>query len=157
LKTSFAVNPTSIFVTIVLTALATYFLTTQFSVPVKEDIPREIKTAQSTSPALETGKTTGRLGSVDTLLIGLKQRLEAQQDDIDGWILLSKSYYHINRLVEANEAFEKAKALGYAGNWMPLPRIDSFMGQESTSQKLRALANFRDNKIGEDAGQIDAQ
>ena len=146
---SFAVNLTSILVTVVLTALGTYFLTTQFSAQAEQSVSREIKTAQSTPPAVVTEKSTERLEPVDALLVGLKQRLETQKDDVDGWVLLSKSYYHLNRLEEANEAFEQAKALGYAGSWMPLPRIDSFMHQESSSQKLKALANFRDNKIGE--------
>jgi len=74
-------------------------------------------------------------------LVGLKQRLEAQPDDVDGWILLSKSYFHLNRREEAEEAFEKAKALGYTGSWQPLPRIDSF------SQNSSSAINFRDYKI----------
>ncbi len=150
---SFAVKLTSILVTVVLTALGTYFLTTQFSAPAEQDVSREIKPAQSTTAAVVTEKSTERLEPVDALLVGLKQRLETQKDDVDGWVLLSKSYYHLNRLEEANEAFEKAKALGYSGNWMPLPRIDSFMHQESSSQKLKALGNFRDNKIGENSSQ----
>jgi cytochrome c-type biogenesis protein CcmH/NrfG len=153
LNKSFAVKLTSILVTVVLTALGTYFLTTQFSAPAEQDVSREIKTAQSTTPAVVTEKSTERLEPVDALLVGLKQRLETQKDDVDGWVLLSKSYYHLNRLEEANEAFEKAKALDYSGDWMPLPRIDTFMHQESSSQKLKALGNFRDNKIGENSSQ----
>ena len=149
----FTVNLTLILSTVVLTALGTYFLTIQFSAPAEQDISNRTKTVQSSTPEVATEKAAEKIEPVDVLLVGLKQRLEAQKDDVDGWILLSKSYYHINRLEEANEAFEKAKALGYAGNWMPLPRIDSFMDQGSSTQKLKALANFRDNKVGEDANQ----
>jgi len=67
-------------------------------------------------------------------LVGLKQRLEKQQDDVDGWVLLSKSYYHLNRWQQANEAFERARALGYTGSWQPLPRIDSFSQGGLSSQ-----------------------
>lgn len=76
---------------------------------------------QSIASFPKPGKPTTQLGSVDVLLVKLKHRLEIEPDDVDGWVLLSKSYYHLSRLSEANEAFEKAKALGYTGNWEPLP------------------------------------
>ncbi len=69
------------------------------------------------------------LASVEKMLIGLEQRLDTNADDVDGWVLLSKSYYHMKRWKEARAAFEKAKALGYAGPWQPLPPIDSSGGQ----------------------------
>ncbi|MCP4187546.1 MAG: hypothetical protein GY763_08085 [Gammaproteobacteria bacterium] len=124
-----------IFVVIVLAALGGYFLIMQLA------------TSEIETPTSKTQKPTKRLESVNVLISRLKQRLETQKDDVNGWILLSKSYYHLNRLEEADQAFGKAIALGYAGNWKPLPRIDSFMHLESSTQKLKELANFRDNKI----------
>jgi cytochrome c-type biogenesis protein CcmH/NrfG len=153
LNKPFAVNLTAISVTVVLTALSTYFLTTQFSGPAEQDVSREVKTTQSITPAIVTEQPAERIEPVDALLVRLKQRLETQKDDVDGWVLLSKSYFHLNRMEEANEAFEKAKALGYVGSWMPLPKINSFMHQETSSQKLKGLANFRDNKVGESSSQ----
>jgi cytochrome c-type biogenesis protein CcmH len=99
----------------------------------------------TTTPGKQDSATD--LESVDVLLVGLKQRLEAQPDDADGWVLLSKSYYHLNRLEEAKAAFEKAKALGYTGSWQPLPRIDSF------SQNSSSAINFKDYKTNQDSAQ----
>ena len=130
-----------------LTAAVTYFATTRLSSPVERDLMSEFK---ATPPVTSTPGNQGaatEIGSVDVLLVGLKQRMEAQPDDVDGWILLSKSYYHLNRWKEAEAAFERAKALGYTGNWQPLPRIDSF------SQNSSSSINFRDYKINEDNNQ----
>jgi hypothetical protein len=133
-----------ILVAMTLTAVATYFATTRLSSPVERDLMSEFKAAPPVTPA--PGTVTPALGnqeaataieSVDVMLVGLKQKLEAQPDDVDGWVLLSKSYFHLNRLEEAKAAFEKAKALGYNGNWQPLPRIDSFSQNSSSSINLR--------------------
>jgi cytochrome c-type biogenesis protein CcmH len=109
-----------------------------------------------TSTSVNQDSATG-LESVDVLLVGLKQRLEKQPDDVDGWILLSKSYYHLNRLKEAKAVFEKAKALGYTGNWKPLPRIDSFSQSIFSSQSLSSSGSFKDYKIGENITQTKNQ
>ena len=133
-----------------LTAVVTYFATTRLSNTVERDLMQEFKATPpvTATPAKQDSATD--LDSVDVLLVGLKQRLEAQPDDVDGWVLLSKSYYHLNRREEAEAAFDRAKALGYTGSWQPLPRIDSF-GQNSSS-----TINFRDYKINEDSPQAAA-
>jgi len=130
-----------------LTAVATYFATTHLSSPVERDLMSEFKAAPPVTPTPgDQGSATG-IESVEVMLVGLKQRLEAQPDDVDGWVLLSKSYYHLNRLEEATAAFEKAKALGYTGNWQPLPRIGSF------SQNGSSSINLRDYKTGQNINQ----
>ena len=83
------------------------------------------------------------------LLIGLKQRLEIKSDDVDGWVLLSKSYFHLNRLNEANEAFEKAKTLGYSDNWKPLPQISSASQQNYSSQNTPAEEGIGSSEQGD--------
>ena len=83
--------------------------------------------AAQSAPAAQPA--AAELGSVADMLEGLKRRLQNDADDVDGWILLAKSYYYLNRQAEAREAFDQALAAGYAGVWKPLPRIDSAMGQ----------------------------
>jgi cytochrome c-type biogenesis protein CcmH len=133
-----------------LTAVVTYFATTRLSDPVERDLMSEFKATPPVTSTPANQDSAANLGSVDVLLVGLKQRLEAQPDDVDGWVLLSKSYYHLNRPEEAEAAFEKAKALGYTGSWQPLPRIDSF------SQNSSSSINLRDYKIKSGNGQADA-
>ena len=139
----------SIFVALTLGALGMYFVTNQLSKPVEKDLMQEFKAAPTASATATTDKQDSATGvaPVDELLLGLKQRLKSEPNDVDGWVLLSKSYYHLKRTQEAEEAFEKAKALGYRGSWQPLPRIDSF------SQSSSSAINLRDYKINTDSAQ----
>jgi len=133
-----------------LTALVTYFATTRLSNTVERDLMQEFKATPSVTATPARQDSATDLESVDVLLVSLKQRLEAQPDDVDGWVLLSKSYYHLNRREEAEAAFDKAKALGYTGSWQPLPRIDSF------AQNSSSAINLRDYKIKENNNQASA-
>jgi hypothetical protein len=141
---------TAILVAMTLTAVVTYFATTRLSNPVERDLMSEFKATPPVTSSLGKQDSATDLEPVDVLLVGLKQRLETQPDDVDGWVLLSKSYYHLDRREEAEAAFEKAKALGYTGSWQPLPRIDSF------SQNSSSSINLRDYKINEDDNQAGA-
>jgi hypothetical protein len=140
----------AILAAITLTAVVTYFATTQLSNPVERDLMQEFKATPSVTATPGKQGSVTDLKPVDVLLVGLKQRLEAQSDDVDGWVLLSKSYYHLNRSEEAEAAFETAKALGYTGSWQPLPRIDSF------SQNSSSSIDFRDYKINKDNDEASA-
>jgi hypothetical protein len=147
----------SIIVAVVLVTLGAYFAIVQLSAPAEQDLMSDFKASQPITATSNSQASNAGLASVDLMLVGLKQRLETQPDDVDGWVLLSKSYYHVNRWKEAEAAFEKAKALGYTGSWQPLPRIDSFSQNGSTSQKFDSSINFRDYKINEDVDQAKSQ
>ena len=147
----------SILGTLTLLALGMYFAVTQFANPVEPNLMSDFKTSQPLTSSSGSSEATASLAPVDELLLGLKQRLESQPNDVDGWVLLSKSYYHLNRLKEADEAFEKAKALGYRGSWQPLPRIDSFSQNSVSSQKFTSTINIRDYKIDGEANQSNGQ
>ena len=62
---------------------------------------------RATSAAAESS-----LGSVESMVDSLATRLENEPDDADGWILLARSYQHIDRPAEALVAYERAQALG---------------------------------------------
>ena len=64
-----------------------------------------------------------RLGSVAEMLAGLEQRLQADGGQAGDWLLLAKSYYHLDRQPQAREAYQRALAMGYSGDWAPLPNI----------------------------------
>jgi hypothetical protein len=131
-------------------------------------VPSEDKDfANSDVTAIDTIPTqieadTPKLDSVESLLTGLEGRLKDEPSDIGGWILLSKTYLHLNRWQQANEAFTTAKDLGYAGDWQPLirsgstdlsifsfdstaPKIDFNRYQSSSSSNL--LLNLDNEKI----------
>lgn len=65
----------------------------------------------STSSASGDRSSKGT-ASVASLVDGLKERLEQEPNDADGWILLARSYEHIGRRSEATAAYDRAKALG---------------------------------------------
>ena len=141
----------SIFVALTLGALVMYFVTSQLPKPVERDLMQEFKAAPTASATTGNQDSNTGVAPVDELLLGLKQRLQSQPNDVDGWVLLSKSYYHLNRGQEADAAFQKAKALGYRGSWQPLPRIDSF------SQNSSSVINLKDYKINTDSVQATSQ
>lgn len=58
------------------------------------------------------GKTSTSVASVASMVQGLRERLEKEPDDADGWVLLARSYEHLGQHQEALAAHERAKALG---------------------------------------------
>ncbi len=65
---------------------------------------RPVSTASS--PATEN------IASVASLVSGLEERLKADPADAKGWLLLAKTYSHLNRPEDAAMAYEKAVNLG---------------------------------------------
>ena len=148
----------SLLAALTLAAIGLYFVITLSSSPAEQqDLMSQFKAPQAPPPAPGVKDSSTGVAPVDVLLVGLEQRLESQPDDVDGWVLLSKSYYHLNRMAQAQSAFEKARALGYAGNWQPLPRIDSFSQNSASSQKFTSTLNIRDYKIEREGNQPNGQ
>jgi hypothetical protein len=60
-----------------------------------------------------TGNQSAKpVGSVASMLDGLKARLEQEPDDAGSWLLLAKSYQHLGLAAEADSAYDRARALG---------------------------------------------
>lgn len=59
-----------------------------------------------------TSSTTKSVGSVASMVDGLSKRLESNPDDGKSWLLLARSYKHLNRISDAQAAYENAAALG---------------------------------------------
>jgi len=68
--------------------------------------------ANGSSTSARSGQSARSLASVDSLVDGLESRLQDQPDDAGGWLLLARSYHHLNRHAEALDAYERAQALG---------------------------------------------
>jgi cytochrome c-type biogenesis protein CcmH len=122
--------------------LAVYFSTRDSATPAAyqmDDFLALKPMAASTQPPPDAAP---QLGSVAEMLEGLKQRLQRDTDDVDGWVLLAKSYYYLDRQAEAREAYDKAVAAGYTGAWKPLPSIDSAMQQIDSPPGTSSEINF---------------
>ncbi len=68
---------------------------------------RQATTGQGTA-----SNSTKSVGSVGSMLDGLKSRLEKEPDDAGGWLLLAQSYRHLGQTEEAEAAYQRARALG---------------------------------------------
>lgn len=69
---------------------------------------------QTSAPKARTASTTAEEAGarpVSDLVAGLEKRLEANPDDIEGWVTLGESYGSFGRYADAAKAFEKAAAL----------------------------------------------
>lgn len=66
------------------------------------------------NPGVPSG--AGTTPPVDDMVVALKDRLEDNPDDVNGWILLGRSYQSMNLYDEAIAAFEKAIALEQGQN-----------------------------------------
>ncbi len=74
-------------------------------------LPQNHPTVAATDSAPQS--TNVNVGSIDELVVGLRNRLEANPSDVKGWVLLAKSYQHLGQPLAAEKAAEKARALGY--------------------------------------------
>ncbi|HET7845391.1 MAG TPA: c-type cytochrome biogenesis protein CcmI [Xanthomonadales bacterium] len=70
-------------------------------------------TPQAMDPAFATQPAEGspNAPTMDQAISGLAARLEAQPNDIDGWVLLGRAYRSTERFAEASKAFERALEL----------------------------------------------
>lgn len=69
------------------------------------------RTRNTTNSSNSANSSKGS-ASVASLVDGLKERLEREPNDADGWILLARSYEHIGRRTDAIAAYDRAKSLG---------------------------------------------
>lgn len=67
------------------------------------------------APAAMTSTGGAKVESIDVLVERLRKRLESNPGDVDGWVLLGRSYHYLQRWDDAAAAFARARALGYQG------------------------------------------
>lgn len=96
--------------------------------------------------------TAPKIASIDQLLKGLKARLEAQPNDMKGWVLLAQSYNHLGYRDEADNAAAKARALGYDGDIFPLPKGHPKVDTASGSSSVKIKKHHHRSFVGSDAG-----
>lgn len=91
---------------------------------------------KDTYDAHSSKASSKKIGSIDELTSGLENRLKENPDDQAGWVLLSKSYYHLKQWDKYNYALEKAKNLGYTGDAKPIK--NNSMSAHKTISKTMA-------------------
>lgn len=83
----------------------------------------QISTPHSVAPANAMANAVSahelpahKVDSVDVMIEHLRARLEKEPSDVNGWVLLGRSYHYLERWEDAKAAFAKARALGYQGD-----------------------------------------
>ncbi len=74
--------------------------------------PDEISVQRTDAMSASSDTAARPLGTVASMVDGLAARLESEPNDADGWILLARSYEHLGRDVDAENAYQRAQALG---------------------------------------------
>lgn len=75
------------------------------------DVPQHHQN-QDRMDTAAASRTKKIVGSVASMLDGLRTRLEREPNDAGGWLLLAKSYQHLRQTENAIAAYERARALG---------------------------------------------
>jgi len=93
-----------------------------------------LASASSAHAAPGAGQATTAAGqpqaaSVSSLVDGLAAKLAENPDDGKGWLLLAKSYRHLDRIDEADAAYARAAALGVTD-----PSFDAAASPAATAQ-----------------------
>lgn len=65
---------------------------------------------QSVSAAISQARQAG-MPPMEQAIAGLRERLERQPEDLEGWLLLGRAYKTLERFAESREAFARAMAL----------------------------------------------
>lgn len=71
-----------------------------------------VESMATSAPGNRPGNPSKSVGSVASMIDGLAARVEENPDDGKSWLLLARSYKHLNRTSDAVIAYERAAALG---------------------------------------------
>ena len=115
-------SPKKIIVGTLFAAAAASFALWWYAAPKPVKAPaKEMAAPQSTAhpAAPASAPPTQKVDSVDVMTERLRARLEKEPNDVDGWVLLGRSYHYLERWDDAKAAFAKARALGYKGDAEP--------------------------------------
>ncbi|HEY7773509.1 MAG TPA: hypothetical protein VIC26_10010 [Marinagarivorans sp.] len=100
----------------------------------------------------EQAAASTKIPSVEQLLDGLRKRLEANPQDVKGWVLLAKSYDHVGRWHEAEKAAAKARALGFTGEILSSTDGKPRSTPVGPVRPGKAKMHHHHNVVGSDAG-----
>ena len=84
----------------------------QLGSPDANEVSHQSNQPQRSASDASTGTGSSNVGSVASMVEGLAGRLRDNPEDGGSWLLLARSYKHLNRIDEAVDAYERAAALG---------------------------------------------
>lgn len=100
------------------------------------------------NPGIPSG--AGSTPAADEMVVALKERLDENPDDVNGWTLLGRSYQSMQRYDDAISAFEKVVALEQGQNAQSLVALGNALVEQQ-----RGEASDRSSKLFENALALD--
>jgi cytochrome c-type biogenesis protein CcmH len=73
---------------------------------------QQARTMQSQAPQQQSQQPSMPTGSIDEMVAKLATRLQQQPDDLEGWVMLARTYSILKRYSEAEVAYENVLRLG---------------------------------------------
>ena len=94
------------------------------------------------SPNIESGGDAG-VPDVEDMMVALEARLEENPDDVNGWLMLGRSYMTLNNSAGAVTAFEHAVALESSQNPQTLVSLgEAILARDNSRIEGRTSALF---------------
>lgn len=113
-------------------------------------MPSEVSNIANKQPSVKQ-----TIGTVEAMVSDLAERLKNQPDDLQGWVMLGKSYKYLQKFEKAAEAFSKANILAGTDPNVMLQYADALVmvnqgGFTAESKRLifKALELAPDNATG---------
>lgn len=103
----------------------------------------DVHLRQSEARSAAAPQKSNSNASVASLVTGLEDRLRADPNDGKGWLLLAKSYLHLDRPGDAVVAYTKARELGQTEAAFEL-KLDGIPGKENISPIIRGRLSISD-------------
>jgi len=97
------------------------------------------------SPGVSSG--AGAAANVDDIVGSLEDRLAASPDDVDGWILLGRSYQTMQRYDDAIAAFETAVELEQGQNSETLTALAIVLMEQSGGEMSQRSSSLFENAL----------
>ncbi len=103
--------------------------------------------------SLENKAPVNSAPSLEAAIVRLVERLKSEPDDISGWILLGRSYQHINQHEKAREAYMKAVEAGSSEQSVvdALFQLDQVLGNSEIKKEFneaqKTISNQKEDAI----------
>lgn len=96
-------------------------------------------------PGVPSG--AGSLPDASEVVDSLAKRLESNPDDVEGWILLARSYQSVGRYDEAISAYEKAMELEQGQNAQTMIGLGIALMEQQSGQMSERSSNLFENAL----------
>ncbi len=95
---------------------------------------------RATSPVTSGMQQNQPAGSLDSMAAQLAKRLAIEPNDVDGWVLLGRTYQYMGNTSAANDAYNQAERLGFDASRLAQIRASMATDRQQSTPTLRSPA-----------------